>query len=65
VTIPLAQHRVRPEDIDTVVEVLKSDRLSLGPKRERSLGVRRSVRPRKARQEDPGVASPQSFALLS
>jgi perosamine synthetase len=30
--IPLAQHDVRPEDIDAVVSVLKSDRLSLGPK---------------------------------
>ncbi len=30
--IPLAQHDVRPEDIAAVVDVLKSDRLSLGPK---------------------------------
>jgi perosamine synthetase len=30
--IPLAQHDVRPEDVEDVVEVLKSDRLSLGPK---------------------------------
>jgi perosamine synthetase len=30
--IPLAQHDVRPEDIAAVVGVLKSDRLSLGPK---------------------------------
>jgi perosamine synthetase len=39
--IPLAQHDVRPEDIAAVVEVLKSDRLSLGPKTqafERALG---------------------------
>jgi perosamine synthetase len=30
--IPLAMHDVRPEDIAAVVEVLQSDRLSLGPK---------------------------------
>ncbi len=30
--IPLARHDVRPEDIAAVVEVLQSDRLSLGPK---------------------------------
>jgi perosamine synthetase len=30
--IPLAQHDVRPEDIAAVVDVLKSNRLSLGPK---------------------------------
>jgi perosamine synthetase len=29
--IPLARHDVRPEDIVAVVDVLKSDRLSLGP----------------------------------
>lgn len=29
--IPLARHDVRPEDIAAVVDVLKSDRLSLGP----------------------------------
>ncbi|MEI6171450.1 MAG: DegT/DnrJ/EryC1/StrS family aminotransferase [bacterium] len=33
-SIPLASHDVRPEDIAAVVEVLKSDRLSLGPKTE-------------------------------
>jgi len=32
--IPLAQHDVQPEDIDAVVSVLKSGRLSLGPKTE-------------------------------
>ncbi len=48
--IPLAQHDVRPEDIAAVVDVLKSDRLSLGPKTqafERALadavGVRNAV----------------------
>jgi perosamine synthetase len=30
--IPLAQHDVRPEDVAAVVEVLKSNRLSLGPR---------------------------------
>jgi len=30
--IPLARHDIRPEDIAAVVEVLNSDRLSLGPK---------------------------------
>jgi perosamine synthetase len=30
--IPLAQHHIQPEDIAAVVEVLNSDRLSLGPK---------------------------------
>ena len=31
-SIPLARHDVRPEDISAVVDVLKSDRLSLGPR---------------------------------
>jgi perosamine synthetase len=31
-SIPLARHDVRPEDVAAVVDVLKSDRLSLGPK---------------------------------
>ncbi len=30
--IPLAQHDVRPEDVEAVVEVLNGNRLSLGPK---------------------------------
>jgi len=33
-SIPLASHDVRPEDIAAVVEVLNSERLSLGPKAE-------------------------------
>ena len=48
--IPLARHDVRPDDIAAVVEVLQSDRLSLGPKTkafERALadvvGVRNAV----------------------
>jgi len=31
-SIPLARHDVRPEDVAAVVDVLKSDRLSLGPR---------------------------------
>ena len=48
--IPLAQHDVRPEDIAAVVDVLKSDRLSLGPKTKafehvlaETVGVQRAV----------------------
>ncbi|MEW5825430.1 MAG: DegT/DnrJ/EryC1/StrS family aminotransferase [Candidatus Bipolaricaulota bacterium] len=49
-TIPLAKHDILPEDVAAVVDVLNSDRLSLGPKTEafehalaEAVGVRHAV----------------------